>query len=322
MAQHIMTFEVENGITKAKIDGVYMGGGKAAQVEASEEQIKDVIEDTIKANPEMAGDEPNLEGLEVSGDKYAVPQGGSGGGSSIETIEVTVTNWGTLDDPVHTNLTQEQMEKLNNGALIKVIDGSSEWLPTICYPCVEIAEENTVAYFTWISNATSSSGMHSLFQYLVAVDFLNSILTPMLITYELDTARMNAITDANGNYRFTEGDGIPDTVNITSSYCKWSLSGTHLMVVLAGKYIVNSVADQTVLAQYEVPEFILDKIFPVWGDNIEMKQVFARLEDGTGYEDYFIFTKENGKLKIKQQAQYNHNDTYFRIQFDLLIDTE
>lgn len=75
MAQHIMTFEVENGLTKAKIDGIYMGGGKAAQVEASEEQIKDVVEDTVKANPEMTGEEPNLEGLELSGDKYAVPQG-------------------------------------------------------------------------------------------------------------------------------------------------------------------------------------------------------------------------------------------------------
>lgn len=75
MAEHKMTFEVENGITKAKIDGVYMGGGKAAQVEASEEQIKDVVEDTVKANPEMTGEEPNLEGLELSGDKYAVPQG-------------------------------------------------------------------------------------------------------------------------------------------------------------------------------------------------------------------------------------------------------
>ena len=32
MAQHIMTFEVENGLTKAKIDGVYMGGGKAASM--------------------------------------------------------------------------------------------------------------------------------------------------------------------------------------------------------------------------------------------------------------------------------------------------
>ena len=72
MAQHIMTFEVENGLTKAKIDGIYMGGGKAAKVEADENQIKDVVEDTVKANPTLVGDEPNLEGLEVSGDKYVV----------------------------------------------------------------------------------------------------------------------------------------------------------------------------------------------------------------------------------------------------------
>ena len=75
MAQHTMTFEVENGITKAKIDGVYMGGGKSAKIEADENQIKDMVKDTVKANPEMTGEEPNLEGLELSGDKYAVPQG-------------------------------------------------------------------------------------------------------------------------------------------------------------------------------------------------------------------------------------------------------
>lgn len=86
MTQHIMTFEVENGITKAKIDGVYMGGGKSAKIEADENQIKDMVKDTVKANPEMTGEEPNLEGLEVSGDKYSVPQGQSytaGNGISI-----------------------------------------------------------------------------------------------------------------------------------------------------------------------------------------------------------------------------------------------
>ena len=87
MAEHKMTFEVENGITKAKIDGVYMGGGKAAQVEANEEQIKDVIEDTVKANPELSGTEPNLEGLELSGDKYAIPQDDN----SSKLYELTVS---------------------------------------------------------------------------------------------------------------------------------------------------------------------------------------------------------------------------------------
>lgn len=36
MAQHKMTFEVENGLTKAKIDGIYMGGGKAASMGGKE----------------------------------------------------------------------------------------------------------------------------------------------------------------------------------------------------------------------------------------------------------------------------------------------
>lgn len=135
-------------------------------------------------------------------------------------------------------------------------------------------------------------------------------------------ATLDDIVDSAGNKRFVEGNGTPDTTNITSSYCKWSLSGTHLMVVLAGKYISGSVADKTVLAQYEVPSFILNKIYPVWSNNIEMKTVTSRTVGGTGFEDYFLFTKEDGKLKIKQQGVYNHNDTYFRAQFDLLIDAD
>ena len=90
---------------------------------------------------------------------------------------------------------------------------------------------------------------------------------------ESGSSNLSDIVDSKGNKRFIEGNGIADNTKIDSSYCKWSLSGTHLMIVLAGKYIVNSVRDQTVLAQYDVPSFILDKVYPVWGVNIELKTV-------------------------------------------------
>lgn len=46
------------------------------------ELLKDTVGGgtTVKANPELVGDEPNLEGLEVEGIKYKVPEGG---GSSV-----------------------------------------------------------------------------------------------------------------------------------------------------------------------------------------------------------------------------------------------
>ena len=47
MAQHTMTFEVENGITKAKIDGVYVGAGKSAKFGVDEEEVKKIIANTV-----------------------------------------------------------------------------------------------------------------------------------------------------------------------------------------------------------------------------------------------------------------------------------
>lgn len=132
MAQHTMTFEVENGVTKAKIDGVYVGGGKSAKVEADESQIKDVVEDTVKANPEMAGDEPNLEGLELSGDKYAVPQGGgvevvanpelSGTEANLTGLQVGDQKYAvpgtTLEVSNIESLTNEQCSNLKCGDIV------------------------------------------------------------------------------------------------------------------------------------------------------------------------------------------------------------
>lgn len=136
------------------------------------------------------------------------------------------------------------------------------------------------------------------------------------------TPLLDDIVDSEGNKRFVEGNGIVNTTYIDGSYCKWSLSGTHLMCVLAGKYKLGSTPNETLLASYTIPSYISDKIYPVWSDIIEMKAVSARLSGGTGYEDYMTFRIVNGELQIKQQAVFTTKDAYFRVQFDLLIDTE
>lgn len=51
----------------------------------------------------------------------------------------------------------------------------------------------------------------------------------------LEGVAFEDIVDKNGNPRFIEGTITPETISgITFTYCKWSLSGTHLMIVLAG----------------------------------------------------------------------------------------
>ena len=85
------------------------------------------------------------------------------------------------------------------------------------------------------------------------------------------------LVDSKGNPRFVEGEGTPATIEgFTSTYCKWSLSGTHLMIMLAGTFANASVLPvNTRIATFSIPKFIHDKIYPVWQNNIEVKNISA-----------------------------------------------
>ena len=89
------------------------------------------------------------------------------------------------------------------------------------------------------------------------------------------------LVDSKGNPRFIEGEGTTDEITgFTPSYCKWSLSGTHLMLVLAGT-IANGITISTgSIATYEIPEFIMNKIYPVWaGRFLETKTMTLVADD-------------------------------------------
>ena len=214
-----MTFAEVDGYIVCYINGVEVSRAKKAADGTSTAEVIDIINDQIKANPTLEGTEPDLEGLEVSGDKYAVPSGGS--------------------------------------------------------------------------------------------------------------SLMSDIVDANGNPRFVEGEGTPrERTGYNVSYCKWSLSGTHLMVVLAASVDANIYVgmDPMELAKYTLPNYILDKIYPVssgsMGDVIETKSL-------TLY-DANTLVNQTTSVRFKKEANgvglYAANDlhatskSYFRIQFDLLID--
>ena len=148
-----------------------------------------------------------------------------------------------------------------------------------------------------------------------------------IITYEYSYQLLNAIealVDDSGNHRFIEGNGTPATIEgFEATYCKWSLSGTHLMLVLAGNFEnAVSVTQGAVLATFAIPEFVLNKISTVIGSNIEYKQVSAYSADYDTQSMVFLLRKF-ATLVIT----CNSNITFtkartFRIQFDLLIDNE
>ena len=146
-----------------------------------------------------------------------------------------------------------------------------------------------------------------------------------ITTYEYSYQLLNAIealVDASGNPRFIEGDGTPATITgFISTYCKWSLSGTHLMLVLAGSFANGTVISGDI-ATFNLPDYIKDKIFAFVGNFIEFKSIVARAESlGTQNIEFQNILTSTG-VKFATSNVTLTADRYFRVQFDLLIDNE
>lgn len=135
---------------------------------------------------------------------------------------------------------------------------------------------------------------------------------------------ISTLTDSDGNSRFIEGDGVPiEKEGVEITYCKWSLSGSHLMLVCAGT-VENGVtiANNSIIASYTLPDYIKNKIYPVWDNNIEVKQVPMYASDWSTQNLYCKFQKITAGLQIQTGALTLTAERSFRAQFDLLIDSE
>ena len=136
---------------------------------------------------------------------------------------------------------------------------------------------------------------------------------------------MSDIVDADGHKRFQEWDPSSTVTveGLSITYCKASLAGSHLMFVLAGSIAANSsVNANTRLVAFTLPDWILNKIFPVWASYfIETKGVRFMASDWTSVNASMTLEKISGLMKIFINDTINPTkDVAFRIQFDLLID--
>lgn len=141
----------------------------------------------------------------------------------------------------------------------------------------------------------------------------------------LGAVDMENIVDSHGNKRFVEGGITMNPITgVTQTYGKWSLSGTHLMVVLAGTFENGSVLPvNTDLVSFTLPSWILNKIIPVWNIEIENKSVQFRADDWSSQSGLMALRKIDGRIFIRSTSAVNFTaDRNFRIQFDLLIDNE
>ena len=130
------------------------------------------------------------------------------------------------------------------------------------------------------------------------------------------------IVDKDGHKRFIEGEVLfKEITGLTGVYGKWSLSGSHLLIVVAGEIVAGTYSGE--LARVNtLPSWILDKIVPVSLNYISIApQSFYTGYTPTATTLYFL--KQTGYLELGLASSNTFtSDKTFRIQFDLLIDNE
>ena len=145
-------------------------------------------------------------------------------------------------------------------------------------------------------------------------------------TTENFDALMENIVDSAGNKRFIEGDGIPSTIEgVTFNFNKWSLSGSHLMFVLSGEMANGTaIAGAQTYSTYEIPKWVYDKIIPYVNNRVEIKgQYYYDNSYGTQTATSLLIKDTiTETIKIITSAITLNTDRSFRVQFDLLIDSE
>ena len=148
-----------------------------------------------------------------------------------------------------------------------------------------------------------------------------------IITLKNNTVGSNGgllkIKDNYGNLRFVEGR-VEQLVSagMTLLYGRWSLSGTHLMIVATFQFNSGTVLSSTTpLCAVSLPAYIANKISVIYGD-IVARSPFQGFDQGGNMQSSNMSLHLNGNnLLIIPLSTTNFNSTkIMKIQFDLLID--
>lgn len=143
-------------------------------------------------------------------------------------------------------------------------------------------------------------------------------------TNTISGVSMEDIVDKNGNKRFIESDiTIEEITGVTQTYGKWSLSGSHLLIVVAGQIADESVLSEgTTLANIELPSWINEKIVPVMTNTYIDRKSFPAVASTWGVQNLDIALRKitgGVDLRIVSSLTLTANRG-FRVAFDLLID--
>lgn len=150
----------------------------------------------------------------------------------------------------------------------------------------------------------------------------------MSVDEDSKVAIFENIVDKNGHPRFIEGNITIETFDgITKTFGKWSLSGTHLMIVVACDVDQNKTISGT-LCFIDLPQWIKDKIiviYPLYYTAvISNAEIRNRSNGSLLYNlDCYLRKEENSiYISFASGSYTSTQDALFRIELDLLIDNE
>lgn len=134
---------------------------------------------------------------------------------------------------------------------------------------------------------------------------------------------LEKLVDVGGNFRFFDGDGTPASIEgITSVFCKYALSGLHLMVVYFFHNMSESavtIATNTPIAAFSLPSWVLNKIYPSSGAVV----TWFKASDSAGTDHAFTLRKQTTEVRIQTDASLTiASGEYCRVLVDLLIDAD
>ena len=134
------------------------------------------------------------------------------------------------------------------------------------------------------------------------------------------------IVDKDGHKRFVEGSvNFPTAEGLTKTYGKWSLSGSHLMIVLGfSAENTTQILNAQQLGSLQLPEWIHNKLSPLFSTYVDIKSFYMRASNWTTQSINVSLGKgSNNYLFIYSLSTLTMDaDRNVRIQFDFLIDNE
>lgn len=141
--------------------------------------------------------------------------------------------------------------------------------------------------------------------------------------------RLESIKDKDGHSRFIEGNLTLRSElegSMTLKYGKWSLSGSHLLIVLACDVVANYVlSDGYYLTILDLPQWIVDKIVPIRDETIDTKGYYAYTNAWTMVSKTLTLQKRDGRIQIRNMTgntTFPSSASSFRVVFDVNIDNE